>query len=99
MLHIINKSCSQSLSFNECLKRAGLDDCILLIEDAVLCARSAIFEKLAVEIMEGVSLYVLKPDMQARGISEADCVKRFQPVDYAGFVALTVENNPVRSWL
>jgi sulfur relay protein TusB/DsrH len=47
--------------------------------------------------INGVAIYALMPDMQARGIDVARCYKHIQYVDYAGFVDLVEHNNPVRS--
>jgi tRNA 2-thiouridine synthesizing protein B len=52
---------------------------------------------LAVE--NGVKLYVLGPDLEARGMRKENVIDGIQVVDYGGFVDLTVEHQAVQAWL
>jgi tRNA 2-thiouridine synthesizing protein B len=73
---------------------------LLLIEDAVLCARFCsrsqdILRKL---MDEGVEVYALSEDLEARGISQPKLSKGIKVVDMDGFVEL-VEKHEVVPWL
>jgi len=76
------------------------DGCILLIEDAVLCARfgSRSHEILRKLMDEGVEVYALSEDLEARGISQPKLSNGIRTVDMDGFVEL-VEKYEVVPWL
>ncbi|MDD4929526.1 MAG: sulfurtransferase complex subunit TusB [Gallionella sp.] len=98
MLHIVNKSPLTSNTLDSCLSTAAGGD-LLLIEDAVYAAtRGNAAESRLKAAMEKFRVYVLMPDLAARGMGErmSDGVT---PVDYAGFVDLTVSNKSCQSWL
>lgn len=99
MLHIINKSSLQTSTLDSCLRVAKPGSAVLLIEDAVVAAAAgnATEAKLR-KAAQTMKVYVLKPDMDARGLSAKviDCVSF---VDYGGFVDLTLEHNATQSWL
>ena len=99
MLHTINKSPFEKTSFEACLNHANTGSSILMIEDGVYGAMkgSAFSEK--VTAANDVALYVLGPDMQARGISENRLIDGVKVVDYAGFVDLVTEHDKVQAWL
>ena len=80
-------------------KMSNGDSSILMIEDGVYGAMkgTAFSEKVAAA--NGVALYVLGPDMQARGISEDRLLDGVKVVDYAGFVDLVTEHDKVQAWL
>ena len=90
MLFIINKSPFASKSLDSCLKIADEGDTILFIEDGV-CAVN--LENLDNIRKRGITLYALKVDVEARGISSSIPV-----TDYEGFVDL-VEKDSVVSWI
>jgi len=46
-----------------------------------------------------VSVYVLGPDLKARGFREDRLIEGIQVVDYAGFVDLATEHDKVQAWL
>ena len=94
MLYIVNKHADVLI---DCLERASIKDVILLIEGAVYAAVNKPQPSVLSEQISGVAMYALLPDMQARGIEVARCYAHIQYVDYAGFVELVEENNPVRS--
>ncbi|HID82700.1 MAG TPA: sulfurtransferase complex subunit TusB [Chromatiales bacterium] len=99
MLHTINKSPFEKTSFEACLNHVNGDSSILMIEDGVYGAMkgTAFSEKVAAT--NGVALYILGPDMQARGISEDRLIDGVKVVDYAGFVDLVTEHDKVQAWL
>lgn len=94
MLYIVNKHADVLI---DCLERASIKDVILLIEGAVYAAVNKPQPSVLSEQIGGVAMYALLPDMQARGIDVARCYEHIHYVDYAGFVELVEENNPVRS--
>jgi tRNA 2-thiouridine synthesizing protein B len=98
MLHIINKSPLTNSALNSCLRVAQSGD-ILLIEDAVYAATSGnAFEGKIREAMERFKVYVLQPDLEARGLADR-LIAGVTPVDYGGFVDLTTTNKNCQSWL
>ncbi|MFA6121633.1 MAG: sulfurtransferase complex subunit TusB [Sideroxydans sp.] len=98
MLHIINKSPLGNNSLDSCLRVAVSGD-ILLTEDAVYAATSGnAFEGKLREAMGRFKVYVLQPDLDARGLSDR-LIEGVSAVDYGGFVDLTISNNSCQSWL
>ena len=98
MLHIINKSPLTNSSLDSCLRVAQSGD-IVLIEDAVYAATSGnAFEGKIREAMGRFRIYVLQPDLEARGLADR-IIAGVLPVDYGGFVDLTTTNNNCQSWL
>ena len=97
MLYIINKSPSQSQALKNCVDQAIADDVILLIENAVYAAINSTQSNLLQLLNDQVVVYALTPDLQARGIGLDQCYGGVEPVDYAGFVMLVTEHQPVRS--
>jgi sulfur relay protein TusB/DsrH len=98
MLHIINKSPLTNSALDSCLRVAQSGD-ILLIEDAVYAATSGnAFEGKMREAMGRFKIYVLQPDLEARGLADR-IITGVSPVDYGGFVDLTTTNKNCQSWL
>ena len=98
MLHIINKSPLANGTLESCLRMTASGD-ILLIEDAVYAATSGnAFEAKLREAMGRVKVYVLQPDLEARGMADR-LMPGVTPVDHGGFVDLTISNNACQSWL
>lgn len=100
MLHIVNKSPFEKLSFNSCLNHAQAGDSILMIEDAVLGSiKNSSFSELLEIGLENIKVYVLGEDLAARGINHKRIIKGIEVVNYDGFVELTVINEKIQSWL
>ncbi|HEY0665682.1 MAG TPA: sulfurtransferase complex subunit TusB [Gallionella sp.] len=98
MLHIINKSPLTNTALESCL-RVSQSGAILLIEDAVYAAtKGNAFEGKITESLGRFKVYVLQPDLEARGLADR-IVAGVSPVDYAGFVDLVTTNNNCQSWL
>jgi len=98
MLHIINRSPFSDNTLENCLNTAAGGE-ILLIEDAVCAATSGnAFEKKLRAAMGRFKISVLSPDLEARGLAER-LIDGVSPVDYGGFVDLTVNNKTCQSWL
>jgi len=99
MLHIINKSPLTNNSLDSCLRVAKSGGDILLIEDAVYAATSgSALEGKILEAMGRLNIYVLQPDLEARGLADR-IITGIAPVDYGGFVDLTANNSNCQSWL
>jgi len=98
MLNIINKSPLTSVTLDTCLNTAAGGD-ILLIEDAVYAAtRGNAAEAMLREAMGRFKIYVLTPDLEARGLGDR-LIEGVTSVDYGGFVDLTSNNKTCQSWL
>ncbi len=100
MLHIVNKSPFERNALSSCLGHALEGDAILMIED---CAVGAVEgSSVAAQIKAALadkSVYVLGPDLLARGMKPERIIEGITVVDYAGFVDLTVANEKTQSWL
>ncbi|MHB8254467.1 MAG: sulfurtransferase complex subunit TusB [Acidiferrobacter sp.] len=100
MLHTVNKSPLASRTLEQCLPHVRAGGAVLLIEDGVYGA--TVGTAAGALIAQSVGLfpvYVLGPDLEARGFSEKDVVAGVATVDYAGFVKLVTEHDAVQSWL
>ena len=100
MLHTVNKSPFERTSLASCLRYARKGDAILLYEDGVYAARRN--AKTAAELAataKDLNLFVLGPDLDARGVAADQVIEGIQIVDYGGFVDLAAENGPVQAWL
>ena len=100
MLHTINKSPFERNSLDSCLRLSVKGSPILLIEDGVLAATkgTSVSDKVAAA-MNDHPMFVLGPDLQARGLGETDVADGITVVDYGGFVDLVCEHGTVQSWL
>ncbi|GHA44525.1 sulfurtransferase complex subunit TusB [Photobacterium aphoticum] len=96
MLHILTRSPFQSSSLAQCAALAMENDAVLLTQDAVL---AILGQNEAVEtlIERGVKIYLLTPDLLARGLTPAS-QSDLQCVDYKGFVGLTVTHETQMKW-
>ena len=98
MLHIVNKSPSSGSALESALHMAG-NGALLLIEDGVYAAaRGGVAEQQIREAQSRVKVYVLGPDLEARGMADR-LIEGVTLVDYAGFVDLVVEHPNCQSWL
>lgn len=99
MLHTVNKSPFERNALETCLQHAQKGDSILLIEDGVYCTlKGTVASKKVEQALKDMSIYALQPDLEARGI-QGRVLDGIKLVDYAGFVDLVTEHNPVQSWL
>jgi len=99
MLHIVNKSPSQTRALQRCLRMAQDGHSVLLIEDAVYAATAAGALASGLDHALGrLKVYVLQPDLEARGMA-ARRIDGVEPVDYAGFVELAAAQPTCQSWL
>ncbi len=99
-LHTINKSPFDRNSLDSCLRVISDSDAILLIEDGVYAATAGTsFANTVKAAAKSHAVYVLGPDLSARGMKEDGIVEGVKVVDYEGFVDLVTENDKVNSWL
>ena len=99
MLHTVNKSPFEHQALQTCLKFARQGSAVLLIEDGVYAAaRDTAVSRQVQEALKTVSVYALKPDVEARGMQHR-VMDGVRLVDYGGFVDLVAEHNAVQSWL
>lgn len=99
MLHIVNKSPTQTRSLESCLRMVMPEHAVLLIEDGVYAAIAGTPLETKVRAASiNVKFFALKPDLDARGVTARvlDCVTL---VDYSGFVDLVAEHGTPNSWL
>jgi tRNA 2-thiouridine synthesizing protein B len=96
-LHVVSHSPFSDGRLNSCLRVLGSQDGLLLCGDAVhgLQRGSAAWEKLQRAATHG-QLYALQEDVSARAIQLDPQVK---PVDYPGFVQLSLNFDKVNTWL
>ena len=100
MLHTVNKSPFEKNSLRTCLRLAVAGSDILLIEDAVYAAMDGTeFSADVGKAAGNHNVYVLGPDLMARGLDQDRLVEGVEIVDYDGFVELAVKNDKVQSWL
>ncbi|MFK5894277.1 MAG: sulfurtransferase complex subunit TusB [Pseudomonadota bacterium] len=100
MLHIVNKSPFERGTLNSCLKTSMEGCSVLLIEDGVVGAiKNSSYADQIASAMPAKQVYVLEPDLNARGFTKEDIIDGIKTVDYSGFVELTTENDNVQSWL
>ena len=72
---------------------------LLLIEDAVYAATQAAAAASGItEAMKQLKVYVLQPDVEARGMA-GKLIDGVTAVDYAGFVDLVAEHTNNQTWL
>ncbi len=100
MLHTVNKSPLERQALATCLRYARSGDSILLFEDGVYAARenSSTAEILG-KAAKDCTLYVLGPDLEARGIGPDQVVAGAKIVGYGEFVDLAAGEGPVQAWL
>ncbi len=100
MLHLINKSPTDRNSLESCLRLAKPGNSVLLLEDGVYAAvKGTSVEPRIKTALDSVKVYVLGPDLNARGFSDERVIEGISVVDYAGFVDLAAENAKVQAWL
>ena len=99
-LHTINKSPFDRDSLGSCLRVISDDGAILLIEDGIYAAMKGTSIADTVSAAAGkYSVYVLGPDLEARGMNSDNIIDGISVVDYGGFVDLVTEHDKVNAWL
>lgn len=100
MLHTVNKSPFERNALDSCLRLAAPGSAILLFEDGVYAALKGTVQTAKIEaVVQTHEIYVLGPDLKARGLEESRLIGGVKVVDYGGFVDLAVAKGTVNSWL
>jgi tRNA 2-thiouridine synthesizing protein B len=100
ILHTVNKSPFERNALESCLKFASKGGSVLLFEDGVYgILKGTRAEGQIKAALEDLKVYVLGPDLKARGFSEGRVIEGIKVVDYAGFVDLAAEHDKVQAWL
>lgn len=99
MLHIINRSPTESAALSSCLRYAQAGHAILFIANGVLATLDNCKDTIALikTALTQQDLYALEPDLIARGVLSR-VLPGIKLIDYAGFVALTVQHQPIQNW-
>ena len=100
MLHTVNKSPFERNTLDSCLRLAKKGSAILLFEDAIYAAKkgTSVADRTAAAAKD-FTVYVLGPDLDARGIDRDQVIDGIEIIDYDGFVDLVVDRGPVHAWL
>jgi len=99
MLHIVNKSHTQTNALASCLRLAQAGQALLLTEDAVYAATVAGAAPSGITgVLQTLKVYALQPDVDARGMA-GKLVDGVTAIDYGGFVDLVAEHTNNQSWL
>jgi len=99
-LHTVNKSPFEKNSLETCLRLSKAGSSILLYEDAVYGAlKNTVITDLVSSAAADRKVYVLEPDLKARGLSADRVIEGVEMVDYAGFVDLVDASNKVQAWV
>ncbi|MDG1737905.1 MAG: sulfurtransferase complex subunit TusB [Paracoccaceae bacterium] len=99
-LHTVNKSPFSTQSLQSCLNHCKDGDAVLMIEDGVYGALTNSNMSKQVQTKAGnVTIYVLSPDADARGLIGDKLLGEVIAVDYAGFVKLVTKHDRTQNWL
>ncbi len=100
VLHTTNKSPLQTRDLESCLRLSRPGCGILLMEDAVYGAlqATAVGARVAAATHDR-RIYVLGPDLAARGFTPEQLVPGVKVVDYGGFVDIAAEYHHVQAWV
>jgi len=97
MLHTINQSPFRNTTLETAMRFIQANDPVLFLEDGVYAvSENGRFKDLVQKLMQTNPVYVLGPDLKARGVGSV--IKDVKEVDYDGFVEL-VEQHQVNTWL
>lgn len=99
-LHMVNKSPFEKNAMDSALGHALSGDAILLLEDGVYGAikGTRVADEIA-RVAGEVKVYVLGPDLNARGLGNGRIADGIAVVDYPGFVDLVTAHTRTQSWL
>jgi len=99
-LHTLNKSPFERSSFISVLNHLGSGDALLMLEDGVVGARKGTAVAALLEnATKTCHVFVLGPDLAARGMREGDLIEGVKLVDYGGFVDLVTTHDRTQAWL
>ena len=99
-LHTVNKSPFERSAMISALNHLRAGDTLLMLEDGVVGARKgSAFASLVETAAKDCSIYVLEPDLTARGMGEKDLIQGAKLVGYGGFVDLVTSHDRTQAWL
>ncbi len=99
-LHTVNKSPFATQTLISCLNHAKPGDAVLMIEDGVYGGIGGTgLSDIVAEFGKAVTLYVLSPDLAARGFEAGRLIEGIEGVDYPGFVDLVAKHDRSQAWL
>lgn len=99
-LHTVNKSPFATQALISCLNHARPGDAVLMIEDGVYGGLGGTgLTEIMADFGKTVTLYVLSPDLAARGIDAGRLIGGIEGVDYSGFVDLVAKHDRTQAWL
>lgn len=97
ILHIINKSPHSHNCLTQCLQYCRDNCSIIFIENGVHAVSAISSSQLHDIKRRGITLYLLKADVLARGLKDK-MPEAFSLVDDNGFVDLTISHHSSQSW-
>lgn len=96
MLHTITHSPTSDGRWSTIVPMVLPGDVVLLLQDGVIAGLQS--SAAAAQLLaRGAPIYALTPDLMARGVMQHLTVG-ITPIDYPGFVALTVQHWPHCAW-
>ena len=98
-LHTVNKSPYERVAAASAFSHLREGDAVLFIEDGVLGARKGGAFAKRIGEAQGVSVYALAPDLEARGMKPEQLADGIKVVGYDGFVDLAAAHSRVCAWL
>jgi tRNA 2-thiouridine synthesizing protein B len=99
-LHTVNKSPFATQALLSCLNHCKDGDAVLMIEDGVYGGIAGTgLSEIVEERGKAVALFVLSPDLSARGVDASRLISGVEGVDYAGFVDLVAKHDRTQAWL
>jgi tRNA 2-thiouridine synthesizing protein B len=96
MLHTVNKSPFEKNSLETCIRLATNKSSIILIEDGVYGAlKNTNIEATIIDAQKNCKIYVLGPDLKARGLDKNSLITNIEIIDYNKFVKLAAEDDKI----
>jgi tRNA 2-thiouridine synthesizing protein B len=100
LLHTVNKSPFERNALESCIRLALKGSSIILTEDGVYGAiKGTAKSDLVANAMGDISIYVMGPDLDARGVGKDKLIDGVKVVDYGGFVDLVADHSATQAWL
>jgi sulfur relay protein TusB/DsrH len=94
MLHLVF-----NLKDNVLLQRLHHQSGLIFLNNAVFqLLKNSRFDVALTELGQTTRCYVLHDDLITRGIESTLILQSIEPIDYAKFVQLTIENSPIQTW-
>ena len=99
VLHLCRRAPAEAAAVDAWRQRMGSGDAVVLLENAVLgCRRGSLWGEAWQATAVTRRVFVMLPDLAARGILPSSVAAGIDPIDYAGLVALCCEYDLVQSW-